>query len=457
MSVAAVEDAIKAHLAKISQVQTHHGYAVDIIDKLTVDEFAPVGYEGMLYVVDPVTGLWIRCPRDSLARRVAEVHDGQDNCVRSSDYSGIAQHIISLVSDEAFFKDAAVGLACPGGFYRVRDNAIEVVPLTPHHRQRVMLDVTPRKMETPLFFGFLHETFQSPNPDDEAQQLALVQEMDGAIMLGIAYRYQKAFLLYEAFGRAGKGVKVKITTALVPSSFVVAVSPFVWDREYYIAALASARLNTVGELPDGEPIPAAAFKTVLGGDLLTGRHPTHRPVSFRCEAAHLFSSNHLIFTKDHSEAFFARWKIVEFPNSRLRTGLPQDAGLADRIIAQELPGIAYWALEGAMRVIRQGGYSESVVHDRLMAQWRRGISSLEEFIHECCLVGDPAYAILRSALYKHYTAWCAETGRRAFAKGRVKELLEHNVGLGVSLARVDGYELFRGVQMRPDLDVFSVE
>lgn len=457
VSVPAIEQAIKAQAVQVKEAQTHHGYATDLLGRLTVDGFAPVGYEGTLYVVDPNTGLWVKVSMDALARLVAETHDGKDNCSRKSDYSGIAQHIITLVAAEAFFKNAQVGLASPGGFYQVKDGAIEVLALTPDHRQRVMLGVTPTAMETPLFNAFLHETFQSPNPGDEEAQIGLLQEASGAIMLGIAYRYQKAFLFFEPFGRAGKGVMVTIVSALVPPEFVTAVSPFVWDREYYIASLAGARLNVVGELPDGQPIPAAAFKTVIGCDLLTGRHPTHRPISFSNEAGHVFSSNHLIYTKDHSEAFYARWKVFVFPNSRLRLGLPQDPSLAQRIIANELPGIAHWALEGAMRVIRNGGYSQSVVHDRLMAQWRRSTNSLEEFVHECCLTGDPTLSILRSELYRNYTAWCRETGRHAFAKGRVKELLEHNIGMGVSLTKVDGYERFRGLQMRPDLDVFEVE
>lgn len=457
VSVPAVEDAIKAQTSADDLALTHHGYASDLIRKLTVGQWAPVGYEGTLYVVDSSSGLWFKHPADALVRLVAEAHDGKDNCVRRSDYFGVAQHIISLATDESFFKDAPIGLACPGGFYQVKDDAIEVVPLMPHHRQRVMLAVTPRKMDTPLFFGFLHETFQSPNPDEEAQQIVLIQEMDGSIMLGIAHRYQKAFLFYEPFGRAGKGVETTITTALVPHSFVTAVSPFVWNREYYVASLAGARLNVVGELPDGEPIPAAAFKSVLGGDMLTGRHPTHRPISFKNEAAHLFSSNHLIFTKDHGEAFFVRWVIIEFPNSRLRSGLPQDPGLAERIIAQELPGIAYWALEGAMRVIRNGGYSKSVVHDRLMAQWRRGTNSLEEFIHECCSVGDQAHSILRSKFYQEYAQWCAESGRKPFSKARVKELLAHNVGLGISLTRIDGYEVFRGVLVKDTFEGAGID
>lgn len=452
VSVPAVEDAIKALTSGGQLALTHHGYAGDLIRTLTVGQWAPIGYEGKLYVVDPASGLWVGFATDKLERMVAEAHDGKANCERRSDYSGIAQHVITLAADDTFFRDPPIGLACPGGFYQVKDDAITVVVLTPEHRQRVMLEVTPSRMDTPLFFGFLHETFQSATADEEAQQIGLIQEIAGAIALGIMHKYQVVVMFYDPFGRAGKGTLERILRSLVPVSFVTAVSPFVWDKEYYVASLAGARLNVVGELPDGEAIPAAVFKTVIGGDLLTGRHPTHRPISFTNEAAHLFMSNHMINSRDHSEAFFARWKLVEFPNSRLRSGLPRDPTLPGRIIAQELPGIVQWALDGALRLIRNGEFSKSSVHERLMAQWRRSTNSLEEFIHECCSIGDPAQSVLRSKFYQAYTQWCSDSGRKPFGKSRVKELLEHNAGLGISLARIDGYETFRGVMVKPEFE-----
>lgn len=248
-------------------------------------------------------------------------------------------------------------------------------------------------------------------------------------------------------GDCGAPLEPEAVRALVPKPFVTAVSPFVWHKEYFVAALAGARLNVVGELPDDAPIPAAMFKTVTGGDLITGRHPTHRPITFKNEAAHLFMSNHLINTRDHSEAFFSRWLIVEFPNSRLCSGLPIDPKLADRIIANELPGIAQWALDGAVRLMRNGSFSKSAAHDRLMAQWRRSTSSLEEFIHECCELGSELSA-RRSSLYQEYADWCKENGRHPFSKSRVRNLLDHNVGLGISRVERNGHETFRGIQIK---------
>ncbi|MEP6601889.1 MAG: phage/plasmid primase, P4 family [Nitrospirota bacterium] len=451
VSLSALDAEVKAASNDADTAPTHHAYAADLIDGLTVDGFTPVTHAGCLHVADDQ--IWVRKDHELLARLVAEAHDGKKNCTRRSDYIGIAQHAMSLAGDDSFFDDAPIGLACADGFHRLVGNEITVEPLTPEHRQRVLLDFSPRDQKTLLFDAFLHETFQSTTPGEERQQTDLVQEIAGAILLGIMHHYQKATLFYDPYGRAGKGTLERILRTLVPPRFVTAVSPFDWDKPYFIFTLAGARLNVVGELPDNESIPAANFKSVTGGDLLTGRHPSHRPISFKNEAAHLFMSNHLINSRDQSEAFFSRWLIVEFPNSRLRTGLPLDPNTAQRIIDSEMPGIAHWALQGAKRLLRNNGFTTSSAHERLMQKWRRGNSSLEEFIHEC---GDLAvgHSVWRSKFYSVYKAWCGENGRRPFAKGRIKELLEHNVGLGISLGSERGNEVFRGVQLKPDV-VFS--
>lgn len=445
-----LDRAVKSRVAEVATAQTHHGYAKSLLVEFTVDGWKPVGHQGALNVLNPDTGLWVCKPVDQLIRMVAEMHDGKDHCSRASDYRAIAEHAISLASDDTFFADAPNGLASPGGFYQIADNAITLVPLTPDHRQRVMLSFTPAEMPIPMFDAFLHETFHSEHEGEEQQQIQLVQEIAGGIMLGVIYKFQIAILFYEPFGRAGKGTLEKQLRGLVPPEFISAISPFKWHQDYHVATLAGKRLNVVGELPENEPIPAAAFKTVIGGDLVTGRHPTHRPITFTNEAGHLFMSNHLITTKDQSEAFFARWKIVEFPNSRLRRGLPLDKDLAQRIIDNELPGIAYWALEGAARLLRNGKFSESAAHDRLMAKWRRTTNTLEEFIHdECELFQDGSYR--RSEFYKVYTEWCSDNGRKPFSKGRIKELLEHNIGMGIRLVEVHGHETFRGLMPKGKL------
>ena len=449
VSLAALDRAVKSRESAKDTAQTHHGYAMALLDELTEGPWKPVGMHGALFVVDPDSNLWAAQSFDALVKQVAELHDGKDHCNRRADYKAVAEHSISLADDSEFFTSADVGIACPDGFYQIEGDGIKAEPLMPAHRQRVMLPIAPVPEPIPQFNAFLHETFSSDTPGEEEEQVTLVQELAGAIMLGLMPRHQKAILFYEPFGRAGKGTLERILRGLVPSGFVTAISPFRWSQDYHVAALAGSRLNVVGELPENEAIPAAAFKSVIGGDLVTGRHPTHRPIMFTNEAAHLFMSNHLITTKDQSEAFYSRWIIVDFPNSRLRSGLPIDPGLADRIIGDELPGIAFWALAGAKRLIANDEFSTSIAHDRLMAKWRRSTSSLSEFIHEDCEL-SPDAQVRRSEFYAAYTIWCGESGRKRFSKANVKELLEHNVGIGVRLTELNGHEVFRGIKLKDD-------
>jgi putative DNA primase/helicase len=102
--------------------QTHHGYASDVIRKLTVNGCRPVGFEGELYAVNPDSNLWQKIAFDFIVAKVTDHHDGKDNCARGSDYRAIAQHVISIVTDDKFFTDAPVGLATPEGFYQIERN-----------------------------------------------------------------------------------------------------------------------------------------------------------------------------------------------------------------------------------------------------------------------------------------------------------------------------------------------
>jgi len=61
-----------------------------------------------------------------------------------------------------------------------------------------------------MFVAFLHETFVSEHAGEEEEQVTLVQEIAGAIMLGLMPKHQKAVLFYEPYGRAGKGTLERI-------------------------------------------------------------------------------------------------------------------------------------------------------------------------------------------------------------------------------------------------------
>lgn len=430
---------------------THFDYAVQLLGALAAETGGkpPVGTEGAIYTVG-ADAVWRGRQANEFEVDVAERFSGREKCERRSDYSGIAMHAYAIAArgNADFFAGAPIGMACPDGvFYRVEtDGALVTEVLTAEHRQRFIVATTPREMPTPLFDRFLAQTFATDTPDECKAQTALLQEVMGAAALGLMARHEKVVLLYGP-GRSGKGTALKILEALVPKEWRTAVTPFRWNSEYYLANLAGKRLNVVGELPEDMPIPAAEFKTVTGRDLLAGRDPGGRPFTFRNEAAHIFNSNYLISTRDHSDAFFTRWIVIAFMNSRMGAGdAAIEIDLADRIVKEELPGVLWWALQGACRLTARGRFQTTRSHGETLAKWRRRTDSLLEFLHDAerCRLEPGGEPVKRTVVYSQYVSWCVESGRKPMGKHKLFDALESPQAKALGL-RVRRHEKLREV------------
>jgi putative DNA primase/helicase len=305
-------------------------------------------------------------------------------------------------------------------------------------------------MPTPLWDKLMGAAFDG---DVGQEQEHLLEEYGGACLLGVACKYEKV-LFMKGKGRAGKGTIMKIICAMLPANAIGSISPDVWSREYYLADLAAKRINVVGELSDEVPIDAAAFKRVTGRDPLTARRPNHMPFQFRSSAGHIFNANNFIFTRDHTEAFYTRWLLMEFRNSLIGRDDDIDPDLAEKIIKDELPGVAAKFMGGAKRLLERGHFVLTGPHHKLMSQWRHRSSTLMEFLYDrdVCVLGEfRAVELHRSAFYTAYSTWCRESNRKPLGKQRLYDEMETDIvrSIGVRFAiKSGGLVLVRGVALR---------
>lgn len=353
---------------------------------------------------------------------VARLFVGEKLARKAADYRGIAATAINLTDNPLFFAEAPQGIATPAGFHRVgQTHKVTTEPLSLGHRQTFRLDWAPDEdCEPVLVDQMLADALDGP---DAADQIELVWQIIGACMFGLMARHQLAALLIGA-ERSGKSTLQEIVRRLFPPEAVSAVSPASWGREYFVASLAGKRLNLVGELDDAAPIPAAAFKNITGGGLTEGRHPTHRPFSFVCTAAHLFASNVLPGTTDRSEAFYRRWRIVHFrhrvPDERV------DPELVDKIARDEMPGVLWRAFRAAEDVSKAGGLRVTASHLALLDKWRHAANPLMQWLHDDRAVElDPEATASTVEAYAHYRRWAADAGfRNPFGRNHFLELLD---------------------------------
>jgi putative DNA primase/helicase len=441
---------------------THAGYAGRLLEILEEESGVdPVSCGGSLYIYSEKKGIYEQQTQESIRSLVVDHFDDSELCIRGSDYSAIANLTIGGNDKPTFFDEAPIGLACKGRFYFInKDGAIEKEKLNSDHRQRFLTTVVPVAGETPMFDQFLQETFEN---NDAVNQIALLQEVFGAILIGYMPKLEKALFL-KGPGRSGKSTILKIIRAMFSPDVQCASSPFDWDHEYSRASLLGKRLNIVGELPLDKPIPSHDFKTITGRDPINARLPYGAPFTFSPTAAHVFSSNHYIYTADHSDAFFARFVVIECANSRAFNDSAIITDLADQIIENELSSIMAWGLQGAKRLLENKGVlTATKTSARMFAEWMKSSSSVMEFMTDEDVVEygqHKTHAVNRGDFYSAYTEWCKESGRRPMSKRRVYDELVTRPFARFMLKMVDngdGKRLIRGVKLKRDNWVVPME
>ncbi|MCB1955753.1 MAG: hypothetical protein KDG55_08750 [Rhodocyclaceae bacterium] len=293
-----VHAAIAANVARaetfaLQDGATHSEIAQAMIRRLTAESGVPPRYDmGALYVFEPAEGLWEARHLDQLAADIGAEFTGLKLCRKHSDYRQIAQLIATCASDEDFFVSAEPGIAAAGRFYRIGPGGLlSDEPLTAEHRQRTAMPQAPAFGEpAPLFERLLDHAFGIGDVGDAQREL--LQMALGAALCGSLWRYRTVIVLFGP-SAAGKSTVLEILKAFFPRDRVGAINPQSWGNEYFAAALAPLALNLVGELDPTTPIQGGVFKAVTGGDPIGARHPTHRPFSFVCQAAHVFNCNRL--------------------------------------------------------------------------------------------------------------------------------------------------------------------
>ncbi len=412
--------------------ETHHDVAQLLIQGFTEEDgVAPVACEGSIYRYQD--GLWIPTALPKVETIISEKFNTSKACRRKNDYRQIAAHVYDLLDDPEFFHDAPTGIATDDGFFSIDDKGeLQHQELTHKRRQRFRLKAIPRKGGMPKFRKHLRRCFAgSVKPSTD-----LLQEIFGTALFGLLPKKHRV-AMFIGPGRTGKSTTLNILAALIDRRYQSATTPYRWDSEYYIAALAGKALNMVGELAEDKPIPAADFKRVTGGDVLQGRHPTHRPFEFVNTASHVFNTNHLPYTKDRSDAFFSRWIILEFKNP-----IPETERIDDfekSILDNELPQILHWAMEGAQRVIQSGKFTYPQSHLASMKKWRVQSSTVAE-----CLLDEGIFKIggdeemPRANFFAVYRAWCFDNGRRSMGRNKALDELQ-----SPEVTRITGIQVTR--------------
>ena len=368
-----------------------------------------VGSEGCLWIYNDKNGLYEQFLLNKIEDEVGKYFPGT-NCKKGSDYKAIARLVYDKLCNNSFFSEAPYGVAAKSNFIRIADDlSIKYEPYTAGHRQRYKLAVDPIQKDAPLFLQYLNDTFDGP---DCKQQIALLQQIMGALVTGTFSKLQMAVLLI-GLGSNGKSVLLELLNNMFPPGAKCAISPSDLDKENYRAELLGKVINIIGDLDETRSLKAS-FKDIVGCDTqISARQLYREPFAFKPIAGHIFASNHFPKTEDHSHGFYRRWVILNFKNTV--SDSKKIPNLGAKIAEQELPQVLAWALIGAEKLAKNNFILPlTISHKKEMEKWRSLKDSVYSFLNDDDVVEcTPGSKTLKQDAFSAYRNWCGQIKQKA--------------------------------------------
>lgn len=425
--------------------------AINLLTRLRAACGGPVIYShGEFWVYGPTE--WRKLPID-LLHRIVHRYDAA-TCGKSliklkhSTVRGILAAASMEASQPDFFDDPTVGMNTRSGTIVLENGRAICRPHSPDDRLRFTIDAEfnfGAATDLPRKGTMLHRLLFAPFKDDDdwQEKMLLIGEALGAAAFGLATRVKqpKAIVGLGKSANNGKSTIFGLPEIIFPKGSIVSLPPDKFDDEKYAVQLAGAAVNFADELSVGA-IASPKFKTAITGNLMTGRDLHKSVVNFKPRALHLFAANDLPrFEGGMDRGVRRRLLVLKFNRTIPDREIVSD--ILERIRETEMDVLLGFAVAGAVRLVKQGGYTVPQSSKIALDEWVK-IDPVHEWVAECCEVGaddnEPAYGWpLKSDAYRRYKAWAEAEGYDVrklvspYGFTRIMETVD-----GVSVKRSDG-------------------
>jgi len=254
--------------------------------------------------------------------------------------------------------------------------------------------------------------------DDGESKAAALQEFFGYCLMPHA-RYKKA-LLCVGESDCGKSTIPYLIRELVGRANVCSVSVEDMDDSRARAPLLGKLVNLLTELTSDAMIADGGFKTLVSTEEPIQFDPKYLPPIMDIPVCkHVIVTNTLPTINDRSRGTYNRLLIVRFNHVIPRS--EQDRGIWDKL-AEEMPGILQWALEGAQRLFHAGG-AFTAAGEAEVEEYRTQQDPLAGFLADECEVDEDLKCPLPD-LRARYAVW---SGRQPDPRWFANMLRQHGL------------------------------
>jgi len=256
----------------------------------------------------------------------------------------------------------------------------------------------------PRFKKFISEVLVKEDgkaPDDDLA--SILQELVGYSLTQETNREAMVWLAGE--GGNGKTVMITILSKLLgPLAVGMDFQTIGMAGNYDLAELPGKRIVFSTESERGGNMAEGYIKRIVSGETIMARAIYGKPFPFKSTAKIWWAMNDKPNVKDTSNALYRRLKLIPF--HRVFKDAEKDIHLIVAL-CEELPGILNWAMEGLLRLRRQGQFSEAAAINAAKDEFRMESNPVAQWLKERTEAGGGTQA---TSAFQNYALWCTRSG-----------------------------------------------
>lgn len=261
--------------------------------------------------------------------------------------------------------------------------------------------------ECPAFLGFLKAAFADQPEEQIDDIIRSIQEWFGACLIRNKPRALKKGMLVWGASRTGKTQLSEILRGLLGADTTVATSVADIGTDFGLQSLLHARGwvadDAVGQ---GETLDAERYKKLVTGEQIGVRIKRDGDRQMRFGRPVMLTMNNLPRIKDGSLAVYNRSMMVKMTVVRDEAA-PEPAGydsIAAKVIAEELTGVLWWAIEGWRVASARGRFAEPECMLDAIRSLQRSNDAVRAWVDDGA-EEDSGHKVAKSDLFAAFCGW----------------------------------------------------
>jgi putative DNA primase/helicase len=221
--------------------------------------------------------------------------------------------------------------------------------------------------------------------------------------------------------RTGKSTIIFVLQTMIGEDNSVEIALHDLQDTFERARLYKKMLCSHADISSKDLKESTRIKVLISGDRQSARRIYRESFEFKPFIKLVYSCNELPFSPEDTDAWYQRWKLMSVNQYQFFPGDPKTIpNLKETLTApDELSGILNWSLDGLIRLLDQGKFTNRPTWEETRERWMLFGDPLTKFFESDWITWDGDGASPKGDLYSHFSAFCRSNGVTPDSKNKV--------------------------------------